>query len=101
MGISNAPITAKIMFNALIPFEAKFTNPKESNTNAEASSPIPARSSLADVFSKSLMYFNPTITAIMPIGMFMKKIYCQLMKVVIIPPKTMPSIAPAVKPSEL
>ena len=76
-----APTTAEAMFYGSAPWAAKFTRPRENMTNAEASKPMPARSSLIPVLANySLRYLVPTAAANMPIGMFMKKMYCQLMR---------------------
>ncbi len=43
----------------------------------------------------------PSIDAMIPIGMLIKKMYSQPTKVVITQPRTMPSIAPLFHPSEI
>ena len=96
VGSSTTPIIIDVKLSRENPSVVKLISPKERSISATARSVIPSKSSLAGFFVVSLTYFKPAATAITPIGMFMKKMYSQLTKVVMIPPKTMPSIAPLV-----
>jgi hypothetical protein len=62
---------------------------------------IPMMSRYALIRTVSLMYMYPSNDAMIPMGMLIKKIYSQPTKVVMIPPSTMPSIAPLIHPSEI